>query len=360
TATTTVSQNIAPPPVQIKPAPRLTCTVKELSLEAVVGAQTQLQWATQNGHLVSGGTTAQPKVDEPGLYLLTVTSLLNGCTSSQQVTVEEEQNIPTGVDFKLQPPLCTGKLGIVSVEQIQGGIGPFRYSIDGGQTFFPPKDFDKLPPGDFLLVIQDANGCEVEKPISVPPPPKPAVSLPPGFKLELGDEQELIATVPPSFPKHLIDTVLWVPLEGLTFAGSALDDLLNPTAKPLRTTEYMVTLVTPEGCKVSARTLLRVDREPDIYVPNVIRPDDPDGDNSVFRIYSKEESVTKIRSLQVYDRWGTQVFLVQDMDPKDEKAGWGGDFKGSPVNPAVFAWWAEVELIDGRVLLLKGDVTVVR
>ncbi|HMX41370.1 MAG TPA: hypothetical protein PKD78_13625, partial [Saprospiraceae bacterium] len=65
-------------------------------------------------------------------------------------------------------------------------------------------------------------------------------------------------------------------------------------------------------------------------------------------------------SLQVYDRWGTQVFLVQDMDPKDEKAGWGGDFKGSPVNPAVFAWWAEVELIDGRVLLLKGDVTVVR
>jgi hypothetical protein len=30
------------------------------------------------------------------------------------------------------------------------------------------------------------------------------------------------------------------------------------------------------------------------------------------------------------------------------------------MNPGVFVWWAEVELIDGVVILMKGDVTVVR
>jgi hypothetical protein len=30
------------------------------------------------------------------------------------------------------------------------------------------------------------------------------------------------------------------------------------------------------------------------------------------------------------------------------------------MNPGVFVWWAEVELVDGKTILLKGDVTVVR
>jgi hypothetical protein len=29
------------------------------------------------------------------------------------------------------------------------------------------------------------------------------------------------------------------------------------------------------------------------------------------------------------------------------------------MNPAVFVWWAEVELISGQVILLKGDLTLV-
>jgi hypothetical protein len=53
--------------------------------------------------------------------------------------------------------------------------------------------------------------------------------------------------------------------------------------------------------------------------------------------------------------WVNRNFL-----PDDPSIGWGGDYKGEPMNPGVFAWWAEVELIDGVVILMKGDVTVVR
>lgn len=54
------------------------------------------------------------------------------------------------------------------------------------------------------------------------------------------------------------------------------------------------------------------------------------------------------------------MFVNENFPPNSKSSGWGGDFRGEPVNPGVYVWWAEVEIIDGRVLLLKGDVTVVR
>jgi len=40
--------------------------------------------------------------------------------------------------------------------------------------------------------------------------------------------------------------------------------------------------------------------------------------------------------------------------------GWDGKFRGEFMNPAVFVWYAEVRFNDGEVLLLKGDVTLMR
>ncbi|MFN0213616.1 MAG: hypothetical protein ACKVT2_05120, partial [Saprospiraceae bacterium] len=136
--------------------------------------------------------------------------------------------------------------------------------------------------------------------------------------------------------------------------------LLNPVAMPFVTTEYKVTIVSKEGCKAVSRTIIRVDRDIDIYAPNVIWPEDPDSDNSRFTLFTRPGSVNQILSLQVYDRWGEQMFVNRNFKPDDRNLGWAGDFKGEPMNPGVFVWWAEVELIDGQVVLMKGDVTVVR
>jgi len=170
----------------------------------------------------------------------------------------------------------------------------------------------------------------------------------------------LQALVPPPFPLSMIEQVIWSPLDGLSFEGNTIPQLLNPTAMPFKTTEYTVTIITPEGCQSVARTTIKVDREVDIYVPNVIWPEEPDGDNTTFQIFGRDESVANIHKLQIFDRWGTLLFENKDFSPNDLSSGWDGTFKGEPVNPAVFVWWAEVDLIDGRKLLLKGDVTVIR
>lgn len=356
----TVQENIQTPPLQVQPAPRLTCTVLEIPLTSTVPAQAALLWTTIGGHIVSGANTPAPIVDAPGQYWLTITSAINGCTNSASVTVLQEQNVPTGVAFNLQPPLCNGRAGELEVQQINGGVGPFAYSIDGGQTFFTAQAFGGLTPGNYALVVQDANGCEYAESIQVPSPPIPAINTPISFALELGQNQEIQAIVPASFPLALIDTVIWTPMTGLSFEGNSILELLNPVAQPFHTTLYTVTIVSKEGCKATARTMIQVDREADIYVPNVIWPEDPDSDNATFLVFARDESIALIKKLQIFDRWGSLIFANQDFRPNDPSAGWRGDYKGVPVNPAVFVWWAEVELVDGRSLNIKGDVTIVR
>ena len=78
----------------------------------------------------------------------------------------------------------------------------------------------------------------------------------------------------------------------------------------------------------------------------------------MFTIYGR--GVTEIRSLQVFDRWGAEIFLVEHLQPNDELRGWNGMFRGKELNPAVFVWQAVVEFVDGEVEVYSGDVTVQR
>ncbi|MBC7775167.1 MAG: gliding motility-associated C-terminal domain-containing protein, partial [Phycisphaerae bacterium] len=228
------------------------------------------------------------------------------------------------------------------------------------QSFFAVQAFNSLQPGNYDLVVQDANGCEITAPILVPSPLMPLVTSPLSIELELGQNQEIHATVPPSFPIGLVDTVIWTPMTGLVFEGNNTFQLLNPVAQPFTSTQYTVTIITTEGCQSSARTIVKVDREANIYVPNIIWPEDPDGNNATFLIFARDESIARIKKLEIFDRWGSLIFANMDFRPNDPSAGWNGVCRGVPVNPAVYVWWAEVELVDGREVLIKGDVTVVR
>lgn len=355
-----VTGDLASPPLNTLPVLPLTCNVTERVLSASTIHQAQVLWSTLDGNFVSGYNTLNPVVNAPGLYSVQVTSALNGCTAQAQVTVLQEQNVPIGLQFSLEPPLCNGLLGFLTIDQMNGGVGPYEYSMDGGQSFVPEQVFDGLEPGDYALVVRDQNGCKLTQNLTVPTPFTPNVDLLPAFDIRLGEELVLQAILPPSYPISLIDQIIWLPSTGLSFAGNTVAQLLSPVAQPFRTTEYELTILTKEGCKASARTTIRVNQILDIYAPNVIWPEDPDGQNAAFTLFTRPGSVHQILSLQIYDRWGEQLFFNRNFKPDDPSFGWPGDARGMPVNPGVYVWWAELELVDGQNITLKGDVTVVR
>jgi hypothetical protein len=54
------------------------------------------------------------------------------------------------------------------------------------------------------------------------------------------------------------------------------------------------------------------------------------------------------------------LFQATDFQANDPAYGWNGRFRGKLQTPAVFVYFAEILLIDGRTLLYKGDVTLLR
>ncbi|MBK8967313.1 MAG: gliding motility-associated C-terminal domain-containing protein [Lewinellaceae bacterium] len=357
----TVQEDIIPPSVNISNPDLLTCSVTQLTLTANPSAGTSLQWSTPDGNIVSGGTLANPVINAPGTYALLVTDNANGCTNAGSIQVLEEQNIPTGFDFVLTPPTCLGEPGMVIIGSVQGGIGPYMYSVDAGQHFQSLASFENLKPGNYTLVIQDINGCEVEASLDVPEPPEPGVGLPPLFTIQLGESLLLEPILPAGFPIGSIDSVVWSPTTNLTFSGSSVQAQLNPTANPLEYTKYTLTLYTADGCSATASTQIWIKTNLDIYAPTAIKPNDPEHpENAYFTLYTSELGIDKINTLQIYDRWGTQIWEKQNFQPNNPTDGWDGTYQRDALNPGVFVWWAEVMLINGRKILLEGGVTILR
>ena len=88
-----------------------------------------------------------------------------------------------------------------------------------------------------------------------------------------------------------------------------------------------------------------------IFIPNIFSPNG-DGQNDVLFVRG-----TSIKNLKfaVYDRWGEKVF-----ETTEKSNGWNGELRGKPMDQGVFVYYAVVELFDGTVKKLKGNVTLVR
>lgn len=356
-----VTENTVLPNAEAGPPFTLTCSIDKVTLQAFAssGPQFSYSWSTANGQISTGANTLNPQVVQPGIYTLLVTNNNTGCKKTDDVEVFKETNVPTDFAFELERPSCKDNDGMITFQQVQGGVGPYLYSINDGKSFVSELEFGNIAPGTYDLWIQDVNGCEFHKKLVVPKAPDPGIFIDPEFNIYLGDSLQLKAQLPAGYPLALIDSVVWTPLDGLTFTGTDIFSLLKPIAKPFKPTEYTVTVYSLDGCQASDRVLIRVDNDPRIYIPNAFSPRHEDGKNDVVFISADASQVVKITSFQIFDRWGNMVFRDYNFQPNDPKHGWDGFHDGKIMDPAVFVYYAEIELIDGRKLLFKGDVTLV-
>lgn len=92
-----VTEDVVAPMTQIEPPATIDCINTVISIDASQssnGPDFSAVWTTMNGNVVSGENTLMPEVDKAGEYTLTITNLLNGCETSQTITVEEDINEP--------------------------------------------------------------------------------------------------------------------------------------------------------------------------------------------------------------------------------------------------------------------------
>ncbi|HLP93256.1 MAG TPA: FG-GAP-like repeat-containing protein [Saprospiraceae bacterium] len=288
-------------------------------------------------------------VTEGGEYVHEVTDLQNGCVSRDTILLRWDD--PIQALYHVEPILCFGDDdGVIRFEQVSGGSAPYFYSVDN-QLFTSGNEFSLLEPGVYPLRVRDGLGCTWEGEVVLTEPLPLSVSLAANdTSIVLGQFVQLTALVLPD--NATLSQIIWAPDDVFTFDNSSLKQRVAPETG----TEFQVEVVDQNGCTATDRIWITVNNF-QIYVPNVILPDSEN--NGWFTVFAGS-GVTEIRTLRVYDRWGELVFERLGFMPNEPTLGWDGSFRGQPQNPGVFVWYTELVLLDGRVVTLKGDVTVLR
>ena len=350
-----VLQNIEAPIVDAGPGFELTCTelVYQLQGSTDLNDNFTLVWTSSDPNSFENGeNTLSPTVNKAGTYELTIVNDINGCSTTDIVNVSLDENVPNGIISTVIDPLCAGDLGSLDTSGVEGGEGPYLYSIDNGENFFDNGIFEDLTPGAYEILVRDAKGCEVGIQVEIPEVLEVFASLPPELELEFGENAQLLAST--NIITQDIESIVWSPSTNLS-----CDDCLNPQVIGVGDEFYTVTLTSTNGCVAEATIQLRVDREINVYIPNAFSPHNVDGTNDFFMIFARDGIVENINSFQIYDRWGTQVFFDENFLPNDPNHGWDGQFRGDRLNPGVFVYWTEIEFIDGTTTVFKGDLTLV-
>ncbi len=351
---TTVADDTQEPIISVGTPDQLDCNTTQVAVN--VNVQTPgnytYAWTTQTGNIVAGANQPLATVSQAALYDVVVTNVQNGCSSTDNVQVLTDPSTPSGAYLQERGIRCYGETnGSFTVDSIQGGTPPFMYSFDN-QPFGSTAAFGGLEPGDYSLVIQDANGCEFETTVSIADVEELIVNLGPDTIIHLG--QPLTLAVDESVVNQSVDTLIVNPAEVLTLYCDTC-----PDPYPTYTFRYRVLAQTARGCKASDERVIIVDKTRYVYIPTAFYPD-AGNDNDVFTVFGGED-VIKIKSFRVFDRWGEAVHEYFDFTPDQSRvAGWDGKIRGDKAAPAVFVYYAEVLFKDGETVLFKGDVTLIR
>ncbi|MEM7101549.1 MAG: gliding motility-associated C-terminal domain-containing protein [Bacteroidota bacterium] len=282
----------------------------------------------------------------PGDYSLTVTDA-NGCTITSGVFVEEPPEFIVEEVIPLDNVCFGASDGALAVTGM-GGVGPYTYSADG-ETFQVDSVLTGLAAGTYTVSIMDANGCLAFGTGTITEPFEIIVDARPDQTIDLGYSADIQAVVN-TLDDH---TYSWTPAESLSCA-----DCPEPTAMPVNTTTYWVTILTEFGCTATDSVTITVNKVRPVYIPNAFTPNF-DGVNDQWVIYGAP-AVGQIRTVKVFNRWGDIVYGANNIPANSNGFGWDGTFRGKRVNPGVFVYIAEVEFIDGEVLSYTGDITLIK
>ena len=352
TAQVSVPEDLETPLIELDETVDFPCNELEMELTAVVtSSSTNLTytWQSATGTILSGANTPVVTIASPGAYQLEVINLDNGCAATAEITVNGATAMH--ISWEVTAPNCLIPTGTIAISVDSGGAPPFLFSIDGGNNFQQESTFQDLDAGAYAIRVQDATGCETEAELVLLEAVIPImVEIEAEASIYPGESYQLEAWV--NLPTDQIDSIQWTPSESLSCAHC-----LDPTASPVSTTEYLVEVWDVNGCYASATVLVVVEIS-SVYAPNIFTPDG-DGINDHFMLLSRPGSVANVRSFRVFSRWGQEVFSRGNFLPNDPVYAWNGFFKGKKMASDVYAWFAEVEFPDGKLEVLKGEVTLI-
>ncbi len=349
-----VTRNVEAPVADAGSGQELNCDLPAVILDGTAsrgGGPISFQWTLPADPAFSS-TEPQTEVGRPGRYYLLVTDQDNGCTAFDSVLITLNEDVPTAIGLRPQATTCFGDQdGRILIDSVSGGAGPYLFRLNGS-PFVSTAAFNGLASGSYELTVQDVNGCELETTVEVAEGNDLRLYVGEDRVILLGDSVTLQAQA--NVPGDQISEFRWTRPETIL-----RPDSMVIRVGPVEMTTYAAYVTDVNGCVARDNVTIIVREDARVYIPNAFSPNN-DGANDQFMIFAGND-VVRINYLRIFDRWGTMVFQQNDpFAPNDPAFGWDGRHKGRYLDPNVFVYVTEIELINGEVKVYKGDVNLIR
>lgn len=341
------------PTIEINQTGILLCEIDQLSISgegSSEGVEFKYEWSTENGTIEFGTNSLNPVIQGEGTYQLYVEDESNGCGFSKEIVIEEEESTLEEAVLALDKQTCSGILdGVIEIVDVEGGFAPYRYAI-AGTSFSQINRFENLESGEYLVSIKDTFGCVLDTLIKLDAEKDIDVDLGDDLDIDLGESVNLEALT--NFPTNQIDSLVWTPNQVIDCIGCLSYEFIPET-----NIQVTIFIKDNDGCTTSDQIVIRVDETVNLYIPNIFTPNG-DGVNDIWSI-SESSNVMNINYFNIYDRWGSKVYGDEDFIPGTGKI-WDGRHNGVAVQQGVFVYIAELEMVNGKKRIIKGNITVQR
>jgi gliding motility-associated-like protein len=173
--TVTVLENKVAPVIDAGAGTELDCFLTEYTIPATASGNVGhfvYEWTTSGGNIISGADTLNPLVDVAGVYELLVTDTLNGCSSTDNVSIIQDPSLPVALVDGQDTLTCqVNSIALDATSSTVGTGGSFEWLTDDGNfasgqnTLSPSVD----APGTYYLIVTGGGSvCEDTAEVVIP------------------------------------------------------------------------------------------------------------------------------------------------------------------------------------------------
>nr|MBS0036732.1 gliding motility-associated C-terminal domain-containing protein [Saprospiraceae bacterium] len=273
-----------------------------------------------------------------------------GQCSSDEVEISIELLTIPEYDITTYDPDCYGESnGSILVVDLDPDNPVSTIALNGDMV--NEDDLNNLPAGVYSLQITAANGCSgpVEG-IEITEPIDYFISL--GEDLEAQVFDEILVSFETNLPDSLWDRIIWSDDQGV-IAENTNDITYSVESE----TSISISLMSVNGCLIEDEIRITT-VEQDIYIPNVFRPSSAISSNAVFGPFGVG-AIERVRSFQIFDRWGNRVHDVSNISPDDPQLFWDGKIKEQEAGAGVYVYQLIYTDPAGKVVVKMGDVLLI-
>ncbi|MEO7983761.1 MAG: gliding motility-associated C-terminal domain-containing protein [Bacteroidota bacterium] len=300
---------------------------------SVTGNATSYSWTPTTG--VSNPAIANPVLTPTSTTTYTVTGTLGTCTTQQTVTVT--------VNTITMSPITGGTIcpGASFTPSVTSNATGYSWTPTTGVSNPAIANPVLTPASTTTYTVTGTLGtCTTQQTVTVTVSPAPTVNAGPDATIFLGGTYQMQGN-------GAAGTYLWTPSIGLSATN-----ILNPNANPISTTTYTLRVTNAQGCFATDDVTITV------ATANCVKPMEaftPNGDgiNDLWLI-TNGNCITSATA-QVFNRYGAKVF-----ESNDYKNTWNGTYKGKPLPDGTYYFIITYRLLNGKLELLKGNVTILR